>query len=170
MSKNVLIAVDSFKTGLNPSSNIRACSRIDSNPEGPPHRLGLKRPDPRGSRGCQVSGELRNGQHQDQELPGIHSRVDHERTSWFGRLKLTSCPRCFWMTTLKEMLWQQQHNGAKRKCWTRESAVLRPAISRMRCVTRLWGSKRPYKRLLTFIRCSAPACTLPRAQSEIFCS
>jgi len=33
MSKNVPIAVDSFKTALNPSSNIRACSRTESNPE-----------------------------------------------------------------------------------------------------------------------------------------
>ena len=61
------------------------CSRDESivciGTEGSPHRLGLKRPDPRGSRGCQVSREQRNGQHQDQELPGIHSRVDHERTS-----------------------------------------------------------------------------------------
>jgi len=23
-----------------------------------------------------------------------------------------SCPSCFWMTTVKEMLWQQQRNGA----------------------------------------------------------
>jgi hypothetical protein len=33
MSKNVLIAVDSFKTALIPSSNIRPCSRIEANPE-----------------------------------------------------------------------------------------------------------------------------------------
>src|SRR5260221_279356 len=156
------------------SNGRRKCSRDESTvwigTEGSPHRLGLERPDPRGSRGCQVSRGLRNGQHQDQELPGIYSRVDHERTSRFGRWKLASCPSCFWVTTRKEMLWQQQRNGARRRCWTRESAVLRPAISRMPCGTGLSGRKRPCKLLPISIRCSVPACTLPRTQSEIFCS
>ncbi len=75
-----------------------------------PHRPGLERSNPRGSRGCPVSGQVRNRQHQDQELPSIHSRVDHQGTS--GRLKLMSCPSCFWMTAVKEMLWQPQRNGA----------------------------------------------------------
>jgi hypothetical protein len=71
------------------SNGRRKCSR-DANTiwiraEGSPNRLGLKRPNPRGSRRCQVPGELRDGQHQAQELPGIHSRVDHERTSRFWR-------------------------------------------------------------------------------------
>jgi hypothetical protein len=74
---------------LKRSNGRRKCGRAENiiwiRTEGPPHRLGPERPDPRGSGGCQVSGELRNGQHQDQELSGIHSRVDHERTSRFGR-------------------------------------------------------------------------------------
>src|SRR5882757_3431094 len=96
-------------------SNGRGKCRRNANPvwigsERSPHRLGLERSNPRGSRGCPVSGQLRNRQHQDQELPSIHSRVDHQGTS--GRLKLVSCPSCFWMTAVKEMLWQQQRNGA----------------------------------------------------------
>src|ERR1700751_2635224 len=128
---------------LKRSNGRRKCGRAEIiiwiRTEGSPRRLGPERPDPRRSGGCQVSRELRNGQHQDQELPGIHSRVDHERTRRFGRLKLASCPSCFWTTTLKEMLWQPQCNGATRRYWTRESAVRRPAISRARCGTRLSG-------------------------------
>jgi hypothetical protein len=45
------------------------------------HRHGLEGPNPGGSRGCQVPRALRSGQHQDQELPGIHSRVDHQRAT-----------------------------------------------------------------------------------------
>ena len=67
------------------SNGRRKCSRDGSTvwigAEGSPHRLGLKGPDACGPRGCQVSRELRNRQHQDQELPGIHPRVDHERTT-----------------------------------------------------------------------------------------
>ena len=79
------------------SNGRRKCSR-DANTiwirtEGSPHCPGLKRPNPGGSRRCQVSRELRNRQHQDQKLPSIHSRVDHERTRRFGRLKIeVSCP------------------------------------------------------------------------------
>jgi hypothetical protein len=72
------------------SNGRRKCCRDKSTlwigTEGSPHRLGPKRPDSRGPRRSQVPRELRNGQHQDQELPGIHSRVDHERTKRFGRL------------------------------------------------------------------------------------
>ncbi len=45
----------------------------------PPHRLGLKRSNPRGSRRGQFSQSLRSGQHNAQELPSIYPRVDHER-------------------------------------------------------------------------------------------
>ena len=45
-----------------------------------PHRLGLKRSNPRGSGRGQFSQALRSGQHHAQELPSVYPRVDHERT------------------------------------------------------------------------------------------
>src|SRR5260370_19036749 len=45
-----------------------------------PHRLGLKRSNPRGSRRGQFSQALRSGQHHAPELPSIYPRVDLERT------------------------------------------------------------------------------------------
>jgi hypothetical protein len=51
-----------------------------------PHCLGFERSDSCGSRRCKFSRTLRIGQHQADELPAIHTRMDCARKS----LKMTS--------------------------------------------------------------------------------
>jgi hypothetical protein len=58
-----------------------------------PYCPGLKRPHSRGSRSRQISRALRNGQHQAQELPSIHPRVDHARTGCRLAVHRTSAGR-----------------------------------------------------------------------------
>ena len=69
-----------------------------------PHRPGLERPDPRGSRRYQFSPALRSRQHQAQELPSIHPRREgkRKRMSAGSALKL-----CAGLGTLAPKIWPE---------------------------------------------------------------
>jgi len=83
-----------------------------------------------------------------------------------SRLKSLKAVRVFRVTTVKETLWQLQHNRPTVRNWTQNSGARRRAILRMRGGRRSWGRTRPSKRLSNSFRCFVPGCALQDVRRE----